>query len=1571
MTIYTSEGIEILDAIVTSAARHEQELMKSDFIALEWNDDTYRSLPSGAFIIVDGIHYTLYADYEPENNNGVYQYKPEFQAPAMILGHTPCLFLTQNVSHDPIYQTDWVYTGNLQTIVGRIVTIIEDQIGTHLEPIIQIKSTTSLPASATCTFSGVDIISALNEICSQFGGLDWHIEWDGNIQQGGYLYVGDITSGGDAYEIVDGELEPIDPPTPIELAEGGNVQFASVNKNGEAFANYFVVRGGTRNITIQTQSEDHVQTDTRLTIADIDKRVPNSNEPKIQKVLIFDDVYPKLDLYVYDVRKRTRYLNDEQTGQPIPNTYDSETGLISSYKKYSVYYMKLAYPTNAAKTEWDQRFFDKKNELIAGRKLTASFEANEKGTHSALAGREFELFYHETAQTYPEKEHQRDTRTESAALEHDIEDSGVGIEVGDFEISFQQDDDFIIPNDNTLEPWGEDNAPTDECDIVVLFNVVMNPTYITQAQTALHDAAEKEISRILTDDNNYTVKSNPIAFNEGNPNLKIGSNVALTLQNGTIMNTRVIKLVTNIDYPCQQEITIGNAIIKGSTQSLKEEVKSLTAAVDINETSATTINKMISQLYRALREFDTTFLHKNDNDSTPFNLGAESLNVEHGAVVGGNLTVGAEDRASYIYPVLKVFANLLKVELGGDLQTYNYFKDMEYGSGWGVDKEGNMQVESLEVRSALRVLELVYNRLSAEESEYVFTEAGTITQVQTDYEHAGHFICTLEKRNETDFHAFHCGDVLRGIVNDLTELGGGTYYTCWLEVIDTDTSVPDGAIERNNTITVKMYAGRDCPSGSNYPPMVHMVIQRWGNSIIPSATTHADERYRAFIEQKDGKWVNRRQSCWYISSIEKRIMFLDHVFQPKINEGNYAAFFGLPVNIPSFKGHSLDETQPYLYCRGAFLQDIHFINYLGKEYKVERDRGEWSAETAASVDDPYIVDYATYQTVTWNNCKWECISEIPAVGEPSKENTTEWNLLKENIVPPVYTLITNVKTVIRDSEGTPNVDVVKCLVRKTLDEATINDTQNQLGYIYHSINGGNMRRGNEVELAQDDGIKSIRFVFYPRKTEELGSARFGQSRLATAQIEAIVDVLDEARGERGSRGAILRGPSEWDENVQYMGGAEGEEYQDMVVRTVDGVTEYFLCHYTHTNKDPHDANHQAVADWDENRPWEISSVGNFVATKVLFAERGKIENADIKDVTIRGTITEDCKVHNKVYRSSVQTPPSYEDQGFISGGIPYDPTNPANLVEIVGSDATGKGDSLYSVSCELAILGGHDEYEWGRDVVRINNQIVQLPTYNKISYYKDEVQRTELWFHSNPYKIAGTRLSVFTTQDVSMNWCGFDFDYHETSYVNLLNEGVLVCADPDSLLGHFLKQGNDLNVRPYHLWNAMKYYNPDPQYAATTKGLNGRFSFNGRVARFVLLLPGQHLDLISKIEYAPKYDSTYGDYIAEPTLVWDICNASDFDAIDIDVYATNNPTKARAEGETISDFSGYYFADPSTIGGGGDGGKEAFVCKKLKMTNDIPIKLNINLAGLFKNGNLQQTYEVPSWSIEYNPQQNN
>lgn len=894
--------------------------MKSDYIRLEWSQEEYMPLPVGAYIEHEGVKYSLFGQYVPDNNGGVYQYKPEFQHPMMLLAHTPCLLTTRDSVGKEIKQTDWTYTGILSTILGRLQGIIYDQLGIMLTFETKFKPTTDVEESATCTFSGVDIISAFSEVCNQFGGIEYHIDWEGKKVWFGDIFLGDEVS----------------------LEEGGNVGMASKSMNSKDYANYFIVRGGTRNITNKTASGDNVQSDSRLSIDDIDKRA-SAEQPKVQKILTFDYIYPQLDLYVYNVRKRIRRLKDEDK-QYVVKRYNAD-GTVAEYQTYAVYYMRLAYKEGEA---WkDYIINNPSDDIVAGKKLTASFEPNEKGTHSQLAGREYELIYHKSDKTI--------------IANPTIGDSGVNILAGDYEIVFEQDGDLIIPNIDTLQPWGN-STPDDTCDKVVLYNIVMSDEYITNAKVRLAEEAEKEIARQYTDKTNYTVNSNPIEFAKQNPGLSIGRAVRYRTLSGEVMSTRINRLVTQLDYPIEQEITLGNAVIKGNTQQLKEDVKSISVAIDVNESSAKRINSMLNSMMRELMEYDAHLLHRDRDDETAYKLTMGELLVKGIAKVitdmsiGGKLsTNGIENDGNNITKGL--------TELYNSISSHGFKNSMTAGSGWQIDEKGNAKVNSIEVRSYMRVLELVMNRLSSEESEFVFTESGTV-ETATLNEDDGTYTLVMRKKTDKDITAFQVDDVLKGVVNDLAEPGavGVKYYTSWVQVKEVN--------QTTNSIKVAVYADDKTPANKNFPPCNLMVLHRWGN------TTKKE-----------------RQSCWYISSIEKRIVMLDGVTQPKLEESNYASFYGLPFDMESFKGYSLNPEQPYLCVRGALLQDVCFIDYLGKVVKQERYRGIWSQEVANS-NDPYIVTQTTFDTVYHKNAKWQCNSTEGTKEEPSV-GTTDWTKLSE------------------------------------------------------------------------------------------------------------------------------------------------------------------------------------------------------------------------------------------------------------------------------------------------------------------------------------------------------------------------------------------------------------------------------------------------------------------------------------------------------------------------------------------------------------------------------------------------
>lgn len=121
--------------------------------------------------------------------------------------------------------------------------------------------------------------------------------------------------------------------------------------------------------------------------------------------------------------------------------------------------------------------------------------------------------------------------------------------------------------------------PSLKCNITVLYNIAMADTiYYEDAQNRLLEKAKEEIVRLLSDMNNYEVKSYPDVFLEDNPQLQIGQNVTYKDGHGYELATRVLKLSTNIDFGFIQTITLGNQVIKGTITQLKEDVQTIIAS---------------------------------------------------------------------------------------------------------------------------------------------------------------------------------------------------------------------------------------------------------------------------------------------------------------------------------------------------------------------------------------------------------------------------------------------------------------------------------------------------------------------------------------------------------------------------------------------------------------------------------------------------------------------------------------------------------------------------------------------------------------------------------------------------------------------------------------------------------------------------------------------------------------------------------------------------------------------------------------------------------------------------------
>lgn len=486
-------------------------------------------------------------------------------------------------------------------------------------------------------------------------------------------------------------------------------------------------------------------------------------------------------------------------------------------------------------------------------------------------------------------------------------------------------------------------------DEYVLTGIYMPDTYVESAENRLYEQAVKYLADI--DHTKYTY------------NLDVDSKWMYEHEKVANLLYEGCSIVFN-DFDSDDEMSgvgdlnIGEISVVATQVTIsfnEESLPKYTIVLSDNKHTAVNLQEMISASVKSNTisyANSISLLEKKINDKLSKTEQDEAQELI--TFLKGIKTAGIENDGNNITKGLTKLYNAIS--------SHGFKNSMTAGSGWKIDKDGNAQVESIEVRSYMRVLELVMNRLSAEESEFVFTESGTVETATLNED--GTYTLSMRKKTNKDITPFQQGDVLKGVVNDLAEPGavGVKYYTSWMQVKEVN--------QTTNSIKVAVYADDKTPANKNFPPCELMVLHRWGN------TTKKE-----------------RQSCWYISSIEKRIVMLDGVTQPKSEESNYASFYGLPFDMENFKGYALNKNQPYLYVRGAFLQDVCFIDYLGKVVKQERYRGIWSQDVANS-KDPYIVTQTTFDTVYHNNAKWQCNSTEGSKEEPS-ESTTDWTKLSE------------------------------------------------------------------------------------------------------------------------------------------------------------------------------------------------------------------------------------------------------------------------------------------------------------------------------------------------------------------------------------------------------------------------------------------------------------------------------------------------------------------------------------------------------------------------------------------------
>lgn len=301
-----------------------------------------------------------------------------------------------------------------------------------------------------------------------------------------------------------------------------------------------------------------------------------------------------------------------------------------------------------------------------------------------------------------------------------------------------------------------------------------------------------------------------------------------------------------------------------------------------------------------------------------------------------------------------------------------FIQGMLFGTGGRIDELGNAEFESITSRSSIITKELITNRQTAMESNFVFTESGlveTVTEIPATTEDGNvTYDLKLQKRWDNDFTAFKENDVVLASINTLAE--NGKYYDMWLRVLSVNTVT--------NTITVVCYPDNECPSKKNYPPCELARLIRWGNAV--------DED---------------RQSCWYISSSEGLLVWLDHVTKPIIDKTNYSLAMGKLPDALSFLFQDFptaNKRDGAFYAKWMMAASFQQIDYQGNPIYTTRDRGVWSLAVAQG-DNPYRNGDRTIDTVYYLGCKWQCLEDKTT--KPPTYSSTAWAFVEGN---PYFTL---------------------------------------------------------------------------------------------------------------------------------------------------------------------------------------------------------------------------------------------------------------------------------------------------------------------------------------------------------------------------------------------------------------------------------------------------------------------------------------------------------------------------------------------------------------------------------------
>lgn len=506
----------------------EQNINGDGKLTLSWRSMTGGVIAAGTTLETSFGTYVMLESYTPTvNDDGTYTFSPSFTSRDSLASKTLFWMTLQDSENTDMRLYTFPYTGVASTLISAL-----GQHGWEVNVGNEIDTSQMITVSFDCD----SVKSAAEKIAAALG-------------TNAYFVKGAICIGtSEAY-------------------------------SAESYYNYFVVLGGTRNMGKRLLKGSYAQVTQRLMLEpgaafDVETEVGAGSvidlsgmEPKMMKLLIFDDVYPKMELIISETIHRRCWLMDEggnkvvdhwelqrngvwvstveMDGQTVPVTSSME-GARPVYKQYTKWYVKLSKEVGGVMTPYTIPLGD----VIENKPLGLQFQSG------ALAGREFDL----AAFTEPTSEH----------MDDDVSAGSFTATPDMYRIIMVADGSQLLPGNTTLIPSAGDR--------VTPLNVKFDGTYTETAQAELLERARSVIPMFHTQKPSsfQAQRSWGDFLTGGGVTPEIGDaygNVGAATGAGYIVTSVVTDLMTGA-----ARITYGTFKRRGILSSLAEKIDSVQLA---------------------------------------------------------------------------------------------------------------------------------------------------------------------------------------------------------------------------------------------------------------------------------------------------------------------------------------------------------------------------------------------------------------------------------------------------------------------------------------------------------------------------------------------------------------------------------------------------------------------------------------------------------------------------------------------------------------------------------------------------------------------------------------------------------------------------------------------------------------------------------------------------------------------------------------------------------------------------------------------------------------------------------